>query len=196
MEINKVHDITGVITTEDIVEGRCVLLTTHPGYASDVTGRLTDEPGVKLPDTQAEAARATYALTWPVDNRTPPLTIPWVGPYIPWALRAGGFDQATNLPLTSQTVYMTYPGYQENMTIPSGNLAIGLNGVGSVFTIPSGQYVYSANLQIPGTRLRVCDTATDGADLAGRLVEHTLSGTALYQVERFNTNYSLTVGTL
>jgi len=193
MEINKVLDITGVITTEDIVEGRMVLLTSHPGYPTDLTGRLTDVPGVKLPDTLAEAARATFCLTWKNENRVPPMNIPWVGPYIPFALRQGGFDQAANTPLTGQTVYMTYPGYQNSVTIPSGTLSLGFSCCGTVLTVPSGQYVYDATMQVPGTPLRACDTATDGAGVAGMLAILVSGSTRIAQVERFNaTSYALT----
>jgi len=193
MEINKSSDITGVITTEDIVEGRMVLLTSHPTYPADLTGRLVDVPGVKLPDTLLEAARATYCLTWKVENRTPPMTVPWIGPFIPWSLRVGGFDRPTNLPLTNQTIYMTYPGYQISMTIPSGMLALGYNCCGGEFTIPSGQYVYDVTMQVPGTRLRVCNTATDGAASAGMLAIMISGTVAVAEVSRFNEpNFEMT----
>lgn len=200
MEINKSHDITGVITTEDIVEGRHVHLTSHPGYGTiageagvaDLTGRLVDEPGVMLPNTVSGANRANYLITWPVTNMKPPMMLPFVGPTYSFALRQM-FDQATNLPLTGRTIYMTYPGNQESMTLPSGTLALGFNGVGGEFTLPSGQYVYSANLQIPGTRLRVCDTVTDGAAAAGMLAETNGVTTEIAEVSRFNaTTFALT----
>jgi len=200
VEINKSHDITGVITTEDIVEGRHVLLTSHPGYGTiageagvqDLTGRLIDEPGVKLPDTVTEAGRAVYIITWPVSNMKPPMMLPFVGPAYSFALRQM-FDQASNLPLTGRTIYMTYPGYQESVTLPSGCLALGFNGVKGEFTLPSGQYVYSANLQVPGTRLRACDTVTDGAGSAGMLAETNGVTTDIAEVSRFNVStYALT----
>lgn len=183
MEINKVQDVTGVVTTEAIVEGRMVLYTTNPGlpFPGDLTGRLSDVPGVKLPDTVAEAARARYCITWQNDNRTPPL-IAW--PQYNWSLRLG-FDQATNLPITGVPVYMTYPGYQESLTIPSGMLAICLAGDATVCTIPSGQYMYNVLMQVPGTRLRAADTVTDGAANAGMLAILASGTTAIAEVERF-----------
>ena len=183
MEINKTADITGVITTEDIVEGRMVLFVTHPGYPNDLTGRLVDVPGVKLPDTAAEAAQAIYCITWPVDNREPPI-VAW--PSYNFALRYG-FAQVANTPVTGRTIYLTYPGYQESITIPSGSLALGYSCCGTELTVPSGQYVYTAAMQIPGTRLRACDTAGDGAALAGMLAV-VASGTAVAHVSRFNPN--------
>lgn len=192
MEINKSSDILGVITTEDIVEGRMVLLTSHPGYttAQDLTGRLTDEPGVKLPDTAAEAAMARYVITWPVDNKTPPIVY-W--PYYTWALRQT-LDRATNAPVTGRTIYLTYPGYQNAVTIPSGYLALAFGG--GTFTVESGQYVYNALMQVPGTVLRACDTVTDGAALAGQLAILG-SGVEVAVVERFTVStFALTFRTL
>lgn len=188
MEINKTQDITGVKTIEDIVEGRMVLLTTNPGIGTDLTGMLSDVPGVKLPDTTAEAARARYCITWQVDNREPPL-VAW--PSYPYALRQG-FDQTANTPITDKTIYLTYPGYQESQTIPSGLLSLAYGGDGTVLTVPSGQYIYDATMQVPGTRLRACDTATDGAGSAGMLAI-VASGTEIAEVERFSTTtYALT----
>lgn len=196
MEINKTHDIHGVITTEDITEGRAVLMTSNPGWRGgvgpvpDLTGRLTDLPGVKLPDTLAEAARATYLITWPVDNREPPI-IYW--PSYQFALRQT-MDQATNAPITGRTIYLTYPGNQESVVIPSGFIAIGLTGVQTEVTMPSGQYVYNVAMRVPGTRLRACDTATDGAVSAGMLAIVASGTTPLYEVSRFNaTTFALTV---
>ena len=199
MEINKSHDIEGVVTTEDITEGRAVLLTSNPGYrrdggpATDLTGRLTDLPGVKLPATTDEAARATYLITWPADNREPPIVY-W--PAYSYAVRQT-LDQTANAPITGKTIYLTYPGNQESVVIPSGFVALGFTGVGTEVTLPSGQYVYDATMQTPGTRLRACDTATDGAASAGMLAIVASGTTALYEVSRFNTStFALTVRSL
>jgi len=191
MEINKRSDDIGSIATEDIVEGRMVLLTSNPGYGStDLTGRLTDVPGVKLPDTPAEAALAKYAITWPSDNREPPI-VAW--PAYPFALREG-FDQTANAPITGKTIYLTYPGYQNSQTIPSGSLALAM--AGGVYTVPSGQYVYDATMQVPGTQLRACDAATDGDALAGQLAVMVSGSTCVAVVERFSTaTYALTFRT-
>lgn len=188
MEINKTQDITGAKTIEAIVEGRMVLLTTNPGVGTDLTGRLSDVPGVKLPDTAAEAARARYCITWQADNRQPPI-IAWPG--YAYALRQG-FDQDANTPITGKTIYLTYPGYQESETIPSGTLALAYGADGTVLTVPSGQYIYDATMQVPGTRLRAADTASDSADEAGQLAV-VGGGTAIAEVERFDTStYALT----
>lgn len=189
MEINKSQDITGVKTTEDIVEGRMVLFTSNPGVDGDLTGRMSDVPGVKLPDTTAEAARARFCLTWQVDNRQPPL-VDW--PSYNYALRQG-FDQTANTPITGKTIYMTYPGYQESVTIPSGTLSLAFGGDGTVLTVPSGQYIYDATMQVPGTRLRVADTASDSEADAGKLAV-VGSGTEIAEVERFDSStYALTI---
>ncbi|MCK4825576.1 hypothetical protein KA005_58045 [bacterium] len=192
MEINKSHDIEGLRTIEAIPEGRGVLLTTNPGFPTDLTCRLANDPGAKTPDNLAEAARAHYLIAWQQNNVDPPI-IAWPG--YAFAMRQT-FDMAGNLPLTNQTVYMTYPGLQEGcaISIPSGTFALGYTGVGGEFTLPSGCYMYNVAMQVPGTRLRVANTATDGAVNAGLLAVPASGTTELYEVSRFNaTTFALTV---
>jgi len=190
MEINKQSDVLGVVPTEDITEGRMVLLTSHPGHGDDLTGRPTDIPGVKLPETEAEANRARYVLTWKVDRREPPI-VNW--PSYNYALRQT-FDRDTNAPITGKTIYLTYPGYQESVTIPSGTNSLALGG--GTYTIPSGQFVYSGAMQVPGTRLSVANTGDDGAASAGMLKVQEGNEEYVAVVERFDTSaFSLTFRT-
>jgi len=162
MEINHYGDtILGVVPTEDIVEGRMVLLTSHT-FSYDF-GSREDLPGVKLPDDGTEAARARYCLTWAQDNRSLPLYQPH--PSFAYALRYG-FDQDANAPF-SATVYITKPGQQEGVTIPSGQPSAAF-GEG-IYTVPSGAYVYSAEVEVPGNPLAVANTNDDSADDAGKL---------------------------
>lgn len=191
MEINKQSDIVGVITTEDITEGRMVLLTSHPGFSDDVTGRLSDLPGVKLPDNETEANRARFAITWQVTRQEPPI-IDW--PTYPFALRQG-YDQDPNAPITGKTIYLTYPGYQESVTIPSGTQALAMGG--GTYTVPSGQFVYSGAMQTPGTRLSVANAGDDSEATAGMLKIQEGTEEAVAVVERFDaTEMSLTFRTL
>lgn len=161
MEINKYTDITGVITAEAIVEGRMVLLTSH-SFNHDY-GSQVDLPAARLPDTAADAAMAHFILTWAVDNTMPPIyySLPTVANT---SLRYG-FDGAANVPF-SATVHLTAPSMTEGQTIPSGHLALAF-GPG-VFTVPSGEFVYSASL-VPGAWLAVTDPVTDAAEDAGKL---------------------------
>jgi len=187
MEINKLQDVEGVVVTEDIVEGRMVLLTSH-GTSYDF-GSRTDLPGVKLPDTSAEAALAKYVVGFALDNSQLPLYVPT--PSMSYALRMG-FDQSSNVPF-SATVYLTHPSNLVGRTIPSGSLALAY--AGGVFTVPSGSFVYNANLATPGTHLVVCNTADDGAGYAGMLKYSASAGVAI--VQRFDsTNFKLTFRTL
>jgi hypothetical protein len=64
-------------------------------------------------------------------------------------------------------MWLTHPGNQESQTVPSGYKALAFTD--GTFTIPSGQYVYNANLEVPGAALMVCDTASDGVGDAGKL---------------------------
>jgi len=192
MEINKYTDIIGVVATENITEGRMVLLTSH-SYNYDF-GSKTDLPGVKLPATAAEALKAKYIVTWPVNNSNAEGQIKMFVPQpsMSYSLRRGGWDQAVNVPF-SATAYLTWPGNQNNVTIPSGYQALAFDR--GVFTVPSGQFVYNASMLVPGSNLEVLNTADDTAAFAGMLA-YNASGT-IGVVERFDTStWSLTFRTL
>ncbi len=182
MEINHYGDtILGVIATEDIVEGRMVLLTNH-SYSEDY-GSLEDIPGVKLPDNTTEASRARYCVTWAQDNRSLPIYYPQ--PHFDNALRYG-FDQAANAPFNPTLVYITRPGVQEGLTIYAGTACVAF-GEG-IYTVPSGNYVYSAEVEIPGMPLTVANSGDDGASSAGKL-KYSASN-VVAEVYRFNTSTS------
>jgi hypothetical protein len=159
MELNDYDKVLGVITTADVVEGRFVVLTSHT-FNQDF-GSSVDLPGVKIPSTAEEAKRARYCITWKIDNRQTPI---YAVPQMNFATR-GGFDQAANAPFAT-TVYLTHPGQQEGLTIPSGNTALAFTE--GTFTLPSGSYVYSQPISVPGCLIMVCDTASDGAPSAGK----------------------------
>lgn len=158
MEINHYGDtILGVVVIDDTVEGRMVCLTSH---TEDVNyGSLTDVPGAMVPSSAAEAARSRYVVTFAQDNRSLPLYQPQ--PQFSFALRYG-FDQAANAPFAA-TVYLTKPGQQEGLTIPSGTAAVAF-GEG-IYTVPSGAYVYDATIETPGTQLEVAYTNPDKGKL-------------------------------
>lgn len=159
MEINQFEDVLGVMPVEDIVEGRFVLFTSHT-FSQDF-GSETDLPGVKLPATAEDAKRAIYCLTWKVDNRATPI---YAVPSFSFAER-GGWNQPANAPF-STTVYLTHPGNQEGLTIGSGVSSLAYTQ--GTFTLPSGSYVYSSDIIVPGAAIVIADTATDGAGSAGK----------------------------
>lgn len=165
MEINRFEDVVGVVPVADIPEGRFVLLTSHT-FSADFGGTVAgkaDLPGAKVPATAEEAKRARYCLTWAVDNRPTPIMSPI--PSFPFAER-GGWNQAANAPF-SATVYLTHPGNQEGLTIPSGAPSLGYTE--GNFTLPSGGYIYNASLIVPGAMFLIADTSTDGAGEAGKV---------------------------
>lgn len=162
MEINHVGDtILGVIANENLPEGRMVCLTSH-SFTADF-GSKTDLPGAELPDTEAEANRARYCITFAVDNRPTPLVLG--APSYTWALRRG-WDQSQTFPFTA-TVYLTHPSNQEGLTISSGDGCLAF-GEG-IYTVPSGAYIYNVTMETPGCPLSVANTADDGAGEAGKL---------------------------
>lgn len=178
MEVNKYTDIMGVVTTQDIPEGRMVLLTSHT--ESYDFGSREDLPGVKLPANTTEAAQATYVVAFALDNRPLPLVDSYPG--YEWALRMG-FDKTRNTPFTA-TVRTTYPANDaETQTITEGSLALAFDK--GVFTVTSGNFIYNANLQ-PGAFLAVADATTDGSVNAGKLKYSASAGVAV--VEKFDAN--------
>jgi hypothetical protein len=160
MEINRFNDVLGVVLTADTVEGRFVVLTSH-SFSEDF-GSLADLPGAKVPATAEEAKRAIYCITWKVDNRPTPIVDSY--PSFAFAER-GGFSENANAPFTA-TMYLTHPGNQEGLTIPSGASALAYTD--GTFTLPSGSYIYSSNIIVPGAALIVANTSDDTTD-AGKL---------------------------
>lgn len=146
MEINEFDEVLGVIPTQDIVEGRFVLLCPH-SFTHDF-GSDTDLPGVKLPGSISEAVKAKFILTWKVDNRQFPA---YEVPTMQFAQR-GGWDQPANAPF-STTVYLTHPGNQNCLTIASGVSALAYTE--GLFTVYSGCYIDSTEIRLPGANVAV-----------------------------------------
>lgn len=188
VEINKFTDIIGVVTTEAIPEGRMVLLTSHSFNHN--YGSRQDLPGIKLPDTSAEAAKAKYVAVFAQDNRGLPIYQPT--PSYSYQLRDGYGVGNDNVPITGSTIYLTHPQNMVGQTIPSGELAVAHGG--GVYTVPSGYYTYNANLEVPGAFLVASNTADDGAANAGKLKYSASAGIAI--VERVDSNKNLTFRTL
>ncbi len=134
MELRRFHSSVGDTLAEAVVEGRMLVRTSL---------------GARRSVSAAEAEFAFYCAMFPVDNRTPPLYVPT--PSIAWALREG-WDRDPNVPFDA-TVHLTYPGYKEGQTIPSGNQVV-LLGKGNTITVGSGEWVYDASV-VAGTLLEV-----------------------------------------
>ncbi len=174
MEINNIlGDVKPVVAVNDIVEGRMVTLQAHTVSAD--FGSSSDLPGVDTPSTLDEARKARFMVAFPITYQKPPFYIS--PPSMSFALR-GGFDQSDNSDFNAD-VLTTYPGYKSSKTIPSGTLARAF-GAGT-FTVPSGQFIYSASL-VPGAAVSVAYSganrgklqyeATYDADLVVGFVTH------------------------
>lgn len=180
MEINQYDDVLGVVPVEDIVEGRFVCLTSHT-FSNDF-GSNTDLPGVKTPDNAAEAARACYILTWKVDNRVGPI---FDVPSMAFAQR-GGFSQTANAPFAT-TVYLTHPGNQNSLTIASGVTSLAYEG--GIFTIPSGQFIYTSTITNPGATIRIHQADEGSAADAGKpMYDATMNIQIIGETYSFNTS--------
>lgn len=157
MEIRKFSDIIGVITTQAMVEGRCVLLTNAPSYTG-IWGLHGDVAGVKLPMNANQASQAKYVLGWEMSNLPTPILYP--NDAYNWILRNQGFEAGQRSPdadtgtvMTGKSIYLTTPSVTEDLTIPSGVKALAYGG--GVFTFPSGSFVYSSDLENVGATVTV-----------------------------------------
>ena len=189
MEINFFEDVIGVVPTEDIVEGRFVLITPHT-FSYDL-GSREDLPGVKLPDTADEAKRCKFILTWAVSNSSTPMYIPQ--PDLDNGARRGGWSETANTPITGSTIYLTYPGYTDGQTIPSGTPSLAYTE--GTFTIPLGGYVADANIITIGAAIAIADTNTDNAGDAGKpKYAATIDDSVIGYTERYDSgNGDLTI---
>lgn len=164
MEIRKFSDIIGVVTTQEIVEGRFVLLVDAGVDATDPVFDLWgDLPGVKMPVDTTEADRAVYVLGFAMDNRSLPIYDPM--PAYSWIARNYGFEAGQSdpsgrtLPLTGSTVHFTHKSVTQGLTVPSGVKALAY--AGGVYTFPSGSFVDTADIRIVGNLIDVHPTAGD-----------------------------------
>lgn len=180
IEINKFSDIIGVVTAAAIPEGRMVLLTSQTDSYN--FGSRADLPGIRIPVNAAEALQAKYVAVFAQDNRGLPIYEPT--PSSAYQLRSGWGVGDDNVPITGSTVYLTHPGNMVGQTIPSGELAVA--HAGGVYTVPSGGFVWSADLEVPGALLEVLNRDDDGAGDAGKL-SHAGAGT-IAVVERYKSS--------
>jgi hypothetical protein len=157
MRINRFEEVIGVMTQAQVVEGRFGYICRNMADSYDY-GSRSDLPGWAVPASADQAEQACFVITWAVDNRKPPLFVshPDVQPSFRF-----GWDKDANLP-ASVTLYTTYPGYQDGVTIPSGTPALAY-GLGT-YTIPSGGYIENASLHFAGAFVTVANTAEDTTD--------------------------------
>jgi hypothetical protein len=163
MEINRFEDVIGGVTQADTVEGRLVVMAAN-AFDGDFINLNEDLPGFKVPATAEEAKRAKFVLAWAVDNREAPV-VNYDSLRTAFDFR-GGFVNSQSGPLTGLTMWLTHPGNQEGTTIPSGYKALGYTE--GTFTFPSGAFVDSTEIKVPGAAIIAADTASDGAGEAGK----------------------------
>lgn len=187
MKVNQLREVLGAVAQVNITEGLCVLLTTNDSAYSYDFGSRVDLPGVKLPTSAAEAAKAFYISAWPPDNTEPPIYEPY--PSFTYSVRYGAFDQTANVPF-SATVRMTAPSVQIGQIIPSGYLC--LAHAGGIYEIPSGYYVYSASGVTVGEYL--VPGYTDSVDRG--MLKHSATETKFQVLGYDSTTGALTVKSL
>lgn len=189
MEINDFDKVLGVIPNADTIEGRFVVLESQT-FSHDF-GSRTDLPGAHVPTTVEEGKRARYCITWAVNNEPTPFYRPM--PSFDFALRDGGFDQSQSIPF-STTVYLTQPGQQEGLTIPSGTPSLAYTE--GLFTLPSGAYIYSDEIIKPGAYVVIQDATTDSTAGEAGKPKYASSGNAALGVIGETYGYDSTTGRL
>jgi len=165
MELRRFHSSVGDTTAEAVVEGRMVVRTAL---------------GARRPVT-ANEAKYVYCAMFTVDNRKPPIYVPT--PSIDWALREG-WDRDENVPFDAK-VHLTYPGYKDAGTIPSGDKVV-LLGPGNTISVSSGQWNYSTDVGA-GDLLEVIYSGADRGKL-----QLFSSGTAIAMCREVETDGDLT----
>lgn len=183
MEVRKYKDIMGGVATENIKEGRMVLIAASHSEGYDF-GSRNDLPGMKLPDTSGEAAKAIFMAAFALDNSSLPIYQPY--PAYTFALR-NTYDQTANVPFTAD-VYLTHPSDMLSQTIPSGAPMLGY--AGGVFTVHSGDFIAASVVE--GGWLDVADTDSDSADDAGKF-KYSASATNFLVQDYDTTNQKLIV---
>jgi len=156
MRINRFEEIMGVVPQADVMESRLGLICRNLAGTYDY-GSREHLPGWRVPATADEAEQACYFITWQVTQAKPPF---YGGQPNSEPSFRYGWDQAVQFP-APVTLYTTWPGYQECLTIPSGFPSLAY-GVGT-YTIPSGCYIDNINLHFPGAYVVTANTAEDGA---------------------------------
>jgi hypothetical protein len=146
VEINRFEEVLGGVVQADTVEGRFVILVAN-AMGGLFMNTDTDLPGLRVPGTAEEAKRAKYVLAWAVDNRPSPLVMSY--PSSVWGTR-GGWGEATPTGPIAPTMWLTHPGNQEGTTVPSGYKALGYT-----FTFPSGAFIDSDEIKVPGAAIIV-----------------------------------------
>jgi hypothetical protein len=181
MRINRFEEIIGVVPVTSIVEGRFGILTENTAPLANFASAST-LPGFRVPATADEAEGARFCLTWAVTNFPPPYMIgmPNVGNSFRY-----GWDKAVQFP-ASVTYYNTYPGYQDNLTIPSGVPSLAY-GVGT-YTIPSGEYVDNVALHVAGANVIVVATSESAANAGKPSYQFARDDRVIGQVEEYDSS--------
>lgn len=134
--------VRGGVVGEDMLEGTAVKLTTSG------TG-LHNELPVFMKASQNQVGNIGIVFMSVDDFPRPTLE----GMYTAPALRTVNWNQGYSNPVRTETQYQVGKSLLWNPTLVSGNLALFARG--GTFAVPSGVYIMSANIRIPGSMIRV-----------------------------------------
>lgn len=180
MEINRFKTVKGVIPTADVAAGRVVALTSH-SFNSDF-GSLVDLPGAAVPATADAAKAAKYVIDFEPTNQTGPFYKPM--PSLGLFAERNGFSVSENTTFNAQ-VSISYPGWHEGKTIPSGVPALAYTN--GTFTFVSGEYIYNAALRNAGAFVIAANTAEDSTNAGKIKYQATFDDRVIGVVRRYDT---------
>lgn len=132
--------VRGGVVGESMLEGLAVKLTT--------SGVRADLP-VLMKASQNQTKNIGILIKGPDDFARPTLE----GMYTAPALTQVNWNSGYTTPVRTETTYQVGKSVLWNPTLVSGELGLMMRG--GTFAVPSGVYIMSANIRIPGNMVRV-----------------------------------------
>ncbi len=130
----------GGVVGETMLEGVAVKMTT--------SGVHNDLP-VFMKASQNQTKNVGIVIKSPDDFSRPTLEDMYTAP----GLRVVNWNQGFQQPVRTETTYLVGKSVLWNPTLVSGELAVMMRG--GTFAVPSGVYIMSANIRVPGNMIRV-----------------------------------------
>jgi hypothetical protein len=132
--------VRGGVVGESIIEGQAVKMTT--------SGVRADLP-VLMKASQNQTKNIGILIKGPDDFARPTLE----GMYTAPAQVTQNWNTGFTTPVRTETSYLVGKSVLWNPTLVSGELGLMMRG--GTFAVPSGVYIMSANIRVPGNMIRV-----------------------------------------
>jgi hypothetical protein len=134
--------VRGGVVGESILEGLAVVLTTS---GAGLHGELP----VLLKASQNQVGNIGILIKGPDDFTRPTLE----GMYTAPSVQVQNWNQGFTTPVRTEVSYQVGKSVLWSPTLVSGELGLFMRG--GTFAVPSGAYIMSANIRVPGNMIRV-----------------------------------------